>query len=366
MLGHSKNLSSGVTSFQGVQFPAVTDSTLGLTVLFNSSTSLPYVIRAYEDHAILGRSTNDIALYNYTTASTVKVPRRIAYFYNNDSLLVDALFGNPTINPTLAAGYFDGLPLSEVNNTGSMRQPAPAALSKVYGDAEVFENTSVPRVRALFKLTLNNSLCSQNLLWNGGYTGTLANLKVDKPMPDLPNLYHLVFTDAPQYTVLVADFGDAVMVTDALAHQSKLVIQWIKTTLKKAPTHLLMTHHHHDHAYGAIDFVNAGAKIVCPEEYTYFWSEIPGVQFATSTEDKPFAYKNNEMQVRAIWHVKAPHANDFMYFTWTVACPGPNDRMAITEADAWSPGESGFEYGHIEATQLVALWRSDHAPRDSL
>ncbi len=82
---------------------------------------------------------------------------------------------------------------------------------------------------------------SQNMLWYGGYQGSLKNVIVTYPVPELPNLIHLFFTDAPAYTTTIANMEDAVMVTDAPAHQSKLVIQWIKENLKKSPTHLLVS-----------------------------------------------------------------------------------------------------------------------------
>ena len=204
------------------------------------------------------------------------------------------------------------------------------------------------------------------MLWTGEYTGTLANLVVTKPMPSLPNLYHLLFSDAPTYTCVVADFGNAVMVTDAPPHQSKLVIQWIKDTLKKSPTHLLLTHHHHDHSYGAADYVAAGAKLVVPEAFTYYWSKIPGVKFATASANEPFVHKTKEMQVRGVWHSQDVHADDWMYYTWTVGCPGLNDRMAVTVADAWSPGSGGYQFDQLPAVEYLDLARADRIQRDSL
>lgn len=207
---------------------------------------------------------------------------------------------------------------------------------------------------------------SQNMPLDRPYTGTHVKLVVTKPMPSLPSLYHLVFSDAPAYNCLVGDFGDAVMVTDAPPHQSKLVILWIKDTLKRKPTHLLITHHHHDHNYGAADYVAAGAKLVVPEPYRYYWSKIPRVQFATATEKEPFVHKTKEMQVRGVWHIQNIHADDWMYSTWTVNCPGPDDRIAVTVADAWSPGSVGFEFDQHSAIQYLDLARSDRIQRDSL
>ncbi len=204
------------------------------------------------------------------------------------------------------------------------------------------------------------------MLWTGPCTDTLANLVVTEPLSSLPNLYHLLFSDSPAYICVVADFGSAVMVIDAPPHQSKLVIQWIRETLHKIPTHLLLTHHHHDHSYGAADYVAAGAKLVVPERFTYHWDKIPGLQFTTASEAKPFILRTKEMQVRGVWHSQDVHADDWMYYAWTVGCTGLNDRMAITVADTWSPGLVGYKFDQAPAIQYLDLVRADRIQRDSL
>lgn len=152
------------------------------------------------------------------------------------------------------------------------------------------------------------------------------------PVPELPGLIYLVFVDAPTYKTTIANMEDVVMVTDAPAHQSKLVIQWVQENLKKNVTHLLvgftsmrfllqiMKEHQKlkirlasfptiivrpcfisnvgaifsidlfrkltgsdDHAYGAADYVAVGATLVVPQDFTYYYSKIPGVRFAPVT-----------------------------------------------------------------------------------
>lgn len=85
------------------------------------------------------------------------------------------------------------------------------------------------------------NLLSQNLLWSGGYLGKLDNVEVTYPVPELPGLIHLVFRDAPGYTTTIVNVENAVMVTDAPPHQSKLVIEWVHKNLKKKVTHLLVS-----------------------------------------------------------------------------------------------------------------------------
>ena len=78
------------------------------------------------------------------------------------------------------------------------------------------------------------------MFWAGGYTGTLPALKVVKPIPGLDNLYHLTFEDNNVYRTILAIFDDAVMVTDAPPHQSKLVLQYVQQKFNRTVTHLLV------------------------------------------------------------------------------------------------------------------------------
>ena len=78
------------------------------------------------------------------------------------------------------------------------------------------------------------------MLWYGPYVGDLPTLKVIKPIPSLSNLCHLTFEDNPSYGTVLAIFDDAVMVTDAPAHQSKLIIRYVQGTFNRTVTHLLV------------------------------------------------------------------------------------------------------------------------------
>ena len=136
---HQNSTISTTLSFQGVDFPAVVDNQLGLSILFDPDTSLPYVIRVYEDHAIFGKSTNDLVYYNYTAVDNVQAPLRVKIIYNQEHMLVDTLYTPPTINPSIEPGFFDGIPASAINDTASQLPPTPTEESLVYGDAQVYE-----------------------------------------------------------------------------------------------------------------------------------------------------------------------------------------------------------------------------------
>ena len=123
----------------GVVYPAVT--TLNITVAFDPSTYLPHIIRAYEDHRIFGNSSSDYIVYNYTTVQGVQVPQRIKLMYNEDNMMIDTLLGEIDANPQFPSGYFDGLPVDQVNDTAEQLPPTPPGLSAEYGIAEVWEES---------------------------------------------------------------------------------------------------------------------------------------------------------------------------------------------------------------------------------
>lgn len=155
-------------------------------------------------------------------------------------------------------------------------------------------------------------------------------MTVTHPVPGLPGLIHLVFDDAPGYTTTIAickyggrshghrcaaspeqaghsvDQGKSEEEAHPLACKSRSSL-WSPylcilhadrdTTLgDSAPpeVHTLRSDVLQlwfinltllaldDHNYGTADYVAAGATLVVPEDYTYYWSKIPGVKFATA------------------------------------------------------------------------------------
>jgi hypothetical protein len=77
-------------------------------------------------------------------------------------------------------------------------------------------------------------------------------------------------------------------------------------------------------------------------------------------------HRDKGMQVRCIWHEKNVHSNDWMYFTWTKACPGSDSPMAITVADSWSPGLVGYQFNQFAAITYLDIARNDRVKRDNL
>jgi hypothetical protein len=114
----------------------VYDAVLDVTIIFDPSSHLPYIIRSYEDNNVLGPSTSDLQVYNYTLIDGIMFPQRFVWVYNG-AVLEDFLVSDIIVNPDFPAGYFDGLPA----NAPGLPRVAPQK-SAAYGHAELGEFSS--------------------------------------------------------------------------------------------------------------------------------------------------------------------------------------------------------------------------------
>lgn len=141
MQASASTLSAFNATVNDLVFPAIHDSSKNVSVIFHPDSYLPARIRAYEDHLILGPSTSDMVIYNYTETSGIKLPTNMKLLYNENVMLQEILYDSFTVNPTLSPEFFSSLPVSAVNQTLFGIPPTPPRASTLYGAAEVFENT---------------------------------------------------------------------------------------------------------------------------------------------------------------------------------------------------------------------------------
>ncbi|KAK9444714.1 hypothetical protein VB005_01778 [Metarhizium brunneum] len=306
------NITADAVDINGVEHFTVHDPALGIFVIFDSITHYPRIIRSFEDHAIFGRTTHDLQLFNYTEVSGIQFPTRQMVLYNGDAIIEDAVVSKITINPDFGSGLFDGLSANETKT-----QPEPPKMIPGYSHAEIGEYW-------------------YNTLWGGQYTGTLANLSVTQPAADLPRVHKLLFLDSPSLEQLVLEFDDSVIVFEAPAHQTDLVIGWIQEKLKKPITHLWPSHHHHDHNYEVRKYVELGAQIIVPEVSAPLWRQIPNAKLITFSEKRPYIHSDGKMQARFLWRPEADHSVDWTYSIITSACPSANSSIMAYVADAYS------------------------------
>ncbi|EEY19618.1 conserved hypothetical protein [Verticillium alfalfae VaMs.102] len=231
----------------------VYDAVLGLSVIFDPATNLPYMIRSYENHGVIGKSTQDLVLQHYTAVNNVMFPTRFKSIYNDHNVIADF---------TVREVLIDSVASTAFEVTGDLRPDNVPTNSSLYSSTEVGE-------------------FFESAVWSGEYRGTFANIKATNPSPDLPGLWLLVVEDANLYRQIVYELDDYVVVADCPPHQSLLVIRWVKEKLRKPIKYVWPSHHHHDHIWGITDYVKAGAKVLTVDIARDYYSAIPRDKFVT-------------------------------------------------------------------------------------
>ncbi|KAJ4204257.1 hypothetical protein NW767_004449 [Fusarium falciforme] len=304
----------------GVKMPAVYDPVFDITVIFDTHTHLPHIVRTIEDHMIYGRSTSDLYLSDYKAVKGIKFPHLVQTVYNStaeklDATLEDYIIGEITVNPKFSRNFFQGLP------DGKSFFPK-AAPKKVEG---------ITHAR-IGEFSLNG-------LWAGITKSTVDTIKGEKPVPGLPHV-HWILLDPDQLGVkqFIIEFEDHLIVGDAPPQHTKEVIKWIKKNINKPITHLWPTHHHRDHTGGAAEYVKLGAKLIVADVSAKYWSSIPGAEVITFNDTHPYVHGDSKTQAWFVWEEQATHSADWTYAFVTEKCPSKRSPVAVLEADIWHPG----------------------------
>ncbi|KAM6519328.1 hypothetical protein FALCPG4_012971 [Fusarium falciforme] len=304
----------------GVKMPAVYDPVFDITVIFNTRTHLPHIVRTIEDHMIYGPSTSDLYLSDYKAVKGIKFPHLVQTVYNStaeklDATLEDYIIEEITVNPKFSRNFFQGLP----DGKGFFPKAAP---KKVEG---------ITHAR-IGEFSLNG-------LWAGITKSTVDTIKGEKPVPGLPNV-HWILLDPDQLGVkqFIIEFEDHLIVGDAPPQHTKEVIKWIKKNINKPITHLWPTHHHRDHTGGAAEYVKLGAKLIVADVSAKYWSGIPGAEVITFNDTHPYVHSDSKTQAWFIWEEQATHSADWTYAFVTEKCPSKLSPVAVLEADIWHPG----------------------------
>ncbi|PNH32758.1 hypothetical protein VD0002_g522 [Verticillium dahliae] len=209
---------------------------------------------AYENHGVIGKSTQDLVLKHYTAVNNVMFPTWFKSNYNYNNVIADFTVREVLINSVASTAF-------EVN--GDPRPENVPTKSSLYSSTEVggfFESA----------------------VWSGEYRGKFANIKATNPAPDFPGLWLLVVEDADLYRQIVASGHSLGQGEDSKAYQICLVKsqvtspEAIETLTASQPSH-----HHHDHIWGIKDYVKAGAKVLIVDIASDYYSAIPRDKFVT-------------------------------------------------------------------------------------
>ncbi|KAK7408439.1 hypothetical protein QQX98_009366 [Neonectria punicea] len=320
-LKSSKSTHFSKTTINMVEMVSVHDSDLGLTVIFDPSSNLPYIVRTSENHAIYGASTFDLYLTNYKSVDGLKFPHQVQSVYNTSSqnlnaVIEDYMIEQITPNPDFSSSYFDGISEEE----SMLPKAAPH------------------KVRGVSHAHLTEF--SSNMLWSGTSKKTTAkDLRGEQPVDGLPSVHWLVLEDETLgVKQMLIEFETEVIVCDAVEQYSDSVIEWVAENLKKPITYLWPTHHHRDHSGGAKRYVEAGAKLIVPEVAVKYWSSIPNATFVTFNDTHPYVHSDEHIQAWFMWEQQATHSADWSYSFVTTKCPSEDSPVAVLEADAWQAG----------------------------
>lgn len=314
-----------------VDYPTLSYPKLNLQLLVHNGTWLPYAVRSSENHGVYGQSTNDVVFSNYGQVNfgqsrTIWYPKRIQTIYNDIYTLEDTVVDTITVNPQFPTDFFKAVPQNAPTGAlGDPYHPHAPHTDNEYPRSEVHEFYESGLWYGPFGLGLNSSAVLVKPVFPGGNVPQIMNLCVG----------------GPGYTQLLIEFDDGLVITDAPAHRSKLILQWVKDNMKgKKITHVVPSHHHRDHVGGIGDYLAAGAKLVVPEIAKDYYKKVNNGKFdvVTYSQDKPFLKKDKNVQFMSFWKDENPHAKDWVYSVAGPACSSFNkSEVAIFNADVINP-----------------------------
>lgn len=315
----------------GNRFSTLYDRKLDLTLLIDDATSLPYAIRSKEQHKVFGASTSDIVFSNFTSVavegkSSISLPHRVQTVYNNAFVLEDFTVDKFELNADVAEDFFKAAPPPDADNHSPLGAPM---VQDQYTRSDVHE---------FFEAGL----------WNGeSVQGMNTSQVVVKPIFPNGNSPHIqaLYVGYADYVQMLVEFEDGLLITDAPAHRSKVVLQWVKENMKgKKITHVVPSHHHRDHAGGVNDFLAAGAILVVPEVAKSFYQSVNNGNFKMTTysKDRPFVKQDSNVIFQSFWHEDSSHSHDWTYATIAPRCKnGSNKRsedFVVYNVDVVNPG----------------------------
>ncbi|KAK4961420.1 hypothetical protein LTR10_001910 [Elasticomyces elasticus] len=312
------------------------DHHLDLSLLVDPESNIPRIIRAYEVHEVYGLSTSDLLLSEYRKVSSMEdpalvLPHRLQTIYNSEYLLEDFLLDDIIINPGIQASFFDGQPAPANPDDPSSNQgmsPERPAQSSQYPRSEVHEYFETG-------------------LWAGpfGESFNISDVVVEHLAPGFANIMS-IYVGYPDYVQMLVEHENGFIITDAPAHRSKIILDWLaEQRPDKHITRVVPSHHHRDHAGGVRDYINAGATLVVPEVARDFYCPLTSpCKMQTYDADRPFRLQDNVIDFRSFWADANPHAKDWSFAVASKAKANDTDICILFNADVVNPGTDALRW----------------------
>ncbi|KAF5264657.1 hypothetical protein FOXYS1_4556 [Fusarium oxysporum] len=268
-----------------------------LTVVLDPKTHLPYLIRGFEKHPLLGTSTHDLRVYDYILVEGVMIPQHFKTIYNSHQLIVDWVVD------------------------------------------EVQERYT-------------------NYNYLGPYVGTVDELKAEQSWSDLPGVW-VMEQPGYLYRQMLLELQEFVVVLDAPSQQSNDIIKWVDDNIRKPIRMVIPTNHHHDHAMGLPDYVKVGAKVVVPDMAKEYYHGIPNMEAGTFTRENPFILEHDDFRAAIIHMHDNHHAKDHVYAVVMPSCVSTNSIVVVFEADFVISNKAlDTNNDHTELWQLIQNMQS--------
>lgn len=171
-------------------------------------------------------------------------------------------------------------------------------------------------------------------------------------------LWYLTGADTRHHSVVVEQ-EQGVVLFDAPVRPERGdgIVEWIDSTIGKPITHIVISHHHPDHAAGARSVVATGASAVVFEDTADYFAGVfsapstivPDTLSSTSLESPVglvsvprdgFVDLPDATNPIRIYHVPTPHADDMVM---PVVTHASGTSLAFT-VDIWSPAPFNFSF----------------------
>lgn len=285
---------------------------LGLTMLIDTTSHLPYAIRSSEDHIVYGNSTSDLVFSNWHTVSvgntSILLPHRFHTVYNSEMVLEDFILDAISMNEEFPSDFFDGHQGTDDSSGPPLTEEESApSQSSEYPRSEVHE-------------------FFESGLWSGPFGFNTSDVVIGYPFPDFKRIM-TIYIGYADYVQILVEHDDGLLITDAPPHRSKIILDWVDVNMHgKRITHVVPSHHHRDHAGGVDDYVAAGATLVVPEVARDLYNMTGSVaSMETYTDGEPFEFKDSSVEFRSFWRDENPHARDWSFSVATRADPSDDD-----------------------------------------
>jgi glyoxylase-like metal-dependent hydrolase (beta-lactamase superfamily II) len=228
----------GPQKMGGHSMPAasVTAGGTKFTVMFDSKTKLPAVIRTRDDDNVFGDSDYDLELGGWKAVGGVQIAHELTYKINGIEL-AKITYTSISANPSMAT-----------DDSNAPEAVKAAAKGPATG--------TVPYQWVIRRLLLSRFADTDGIIYPPNGSLKLVELA--------PNVQHVQGAGANN---LIVAMKDHLVVVDA-PYGDLQSLQVIKLAKEKYPGKpiktLILTHHHNDHSGGTRAFVAEGAQVIVP------------------------------------------------------------------------------------------------------